>query len=117
MLTDRATIADAKRLQGQAHPRYGHLPCEALTAEGWLPGRCAAEPSSLPGARRLFSTARHGETAASSRSAGHFVTRDELAALLEVTEIRTTYSGQAWLAVLQRAGPAASSVGTAVSPG
>ncbi|WP_328472536.1 hypothetical protein OHA21_10170 [Actinoplanes sp. NBC_00393] len=37
LLTGPAAIAEAKRLQGQAFVRHGHLPPQALTAQGWLP--------------------------------------------------------------------------------
>ncbi|MEU4689445.1 hypothetical protein [Actinoplanes sp. NPDC023714] len=53
VLTDPAAIAAAKRLQGRAHLRYGHLPREALTAEGWLPwhDRAGGAPARWFGAR------------------------------------------------------------------
>ena len=37
VMTDPAEIAAAKRLQGEAYVRHGHLDAARLTPEGWLP--------------------------------------------------------------------------------
>lgn len=37
LLTGAAAIGAAKRLQGAAYVRHGHLPARALTEDGWLP--------------------------------------------------------------------------------
>ncbi|BBH69496.1 hypothetical protein ACTI_61810 [Actinoplanes sp. OR16] len=37
VLAGDAAIGEAKRLQGRAHVRYGHLAASSLTPDGWLP--------------------------------------------------------------------------------
>ncbi|WP_433833165.1 hypothetical protein ACQP2E_18115 [Actinoplanes sp. CA-015351] len=44
VLTGAGEIGAAKRLQGAAYVRHGHLAPEALTSEGWLPWHDQVEP-------------------------------------------------------------------------